>query len=147
MHGRTSLFKGKFTAQVQENAPVPGTLHLRDRPVKIEDEPDVKSWGDYMPEFPASARILRFGVFELDLHSAEIKKRGIRVKLQGQPFLLLVTLLKKQGDLVTPRRTSFHPVAGRHLYRFRSQPWHCAQQTSGSPWRLRHQSALRGDPA
>jgi TolB-like protein/DNA-binding winged helix-turn-helix (wHTH) protein/Tfp pilus assembly protein PilF len=54
-----------------------------------------------MHEFPAAARILRFGVFELDLHSAELKKRGIRVKLQGQPFLLLVTLLKKRGDLVT----------------------------------------------
>ena len=54
-----------------------------------------------MPEFPASVRIVRFGVFEVDLYSGELKKRGARVKLQSQPFLLLVTLLKKQGELVT----------------------------------------------
>ena len=54
-----------------------------------------------MPEFPASARFLRFGVFEVDLRAGEVRKKGVRIKLQGQPFQLLVTLLKRQGDLVT----------------------------------------------
>src|SRR5205085_10083349 len=31
----------------------------------------------------------------------ELKKRGIRIRLQGQPFLLLITLLKARGEIVT----------------------------------------------
>jgi TolB-like protein/DNA-binding winged helix-turn-helix (wHTH) protein len=54
-----------------------------------------------MGGLPPSVRIMRFGVFEVDLHSAELRKRGIRLNLQSQPFLLLVTLLKSQGNLVT----------------------------------------------
>ena len=54
-----------------------------------------------MGGLPPSVRFMRFGVFEVDLHSAELRKRGIRLNLQSQPFLLLVTLLKRQGDLVT----------------------------------------------
>ena len=54
-----------------------------------------------MQELPPAVRFMRFGVFELDLNAGELRKRGIRIKLQGQPFQLLVTLLKRQGDLVT----------------------------------------------
>ncbi len=54
-----------------------------------------------MGEFPSSVRSVRFGVFELDLRAGELKKRGIRIRLQGQPFLLLITLLKQQGRVVT----------------------------------------------
>jgi len=45
--------------------------------------------------------ILRFGVFEVDLRSRELRKKGVRVKLQEQPFQVLTALLKRQGDLVT----------------------------------------------
>src|SRR5215831_5346351 len=54
-----------------------------------------------MREFPSSAHSARFGAFEVDLRAGELRKKGIRVKLQTQPFLLLVTLLKRQGELVT----------------------------------------------
>jgi TolB-like protein/DNA-binding winged helix-turn-helix (wHTH) protein len=54
-----------------------------------------------MREFPSSVRSVRFGVFEIDLHAGELRKKGIRMKLQGQPFLLLITLLKQRGELVT----------------------------------------------
>jgi len=54
-----------------------------------------------MGEFPSSVRSIRFGVFEIDLRAGELKKRGIRIRLQGQPFLLLITLLKAQGEIVT----------------------------------------------
>jgi TolB-like protein/DNA-binding winged helix-turn-helix (wHTH) protein/Flp pilus assembly protein TadD len=54
-----------------------------------------------MREFPSAVRSIRFGVFEIDLRAGELRKRGIRIKLQGQPFLLLVTLLKQRGELVT----------------------------------------------
>ena len=39
-------------------------------------------------------RVLRFGVFELDLESRELRKRGIRVKLAGQSFHALLLLLE-----------------------------------------------------
>jgi len=46
-------------------------------------------------------RHLRFGVFEVDLRTGELTKRGLRVRLQGQPFQVLATLLEKPGELVT----------------------------------------------
>ncbi len=54
-----------------------------------------------MGEFPSSVRSIRFGVFEVDLCAGELKKRGTKIRLQGQPFLLLVTLLRKRGEIVT----------------------------------------------
>jgi TolB-like protein/DNA-binding winged helix-turn-helix (wHTH) protein/Flp pilus assembly protein TadD len=54
-----------------------------------------------MGEFPASVRSVRFGVFEVDLRNGELKKKGTRIRLQGQPFLLLITLLKQRGEVVT----------------------------------------------
>ena len=53
---------------------------------------------------PASAtlsRIIRFSAFEVNLHSGELRRRGQPVKLQEQPFQLLVTLLERPGELVT----------------------------------------------
>jgi cholera toxin transcriptional activator len=54
-----------------------------------------------MPEFTPSVRAVRFGVFEVDLRVSELRKKGIRIKLQDQPFLLLVTLLKQRGEIIT----------------------------------------------
>jgi TolB-like protein/DNA-binding winged helix-turn-helix (wHTH) protein/Flp pilus assembly protein TadD len=54
-----------------------------------------------MREFPASARSVRFGVFEVDLRSGELRKKGTRIRLQSQPFVLLITLLKQRGEVVT----------------------------------------------
>src|ERR1700687_5719676 len=47
------------------------------------------------------SEILRFGVFEVDLRSGELRKQGIRIKLQDQPFLVLKLLLQRSGELVT----------------------------------------------
>lgn len=44
---------------------------------------------------------LRFGPFEADLHTHELWKEGIRIKLLGQPFEILAVLLSKPGQLVT----------------------------------------------
>jgi Tol biopolymer transport system component/DNA-binding winged helix-turn-helix (wHTH) protein len=43
----------------------------------------------------------RFGVFELDLRAAELRRNGIRVKLQEQPFQVLAELLERPGQVVT----------------------------------------------
>jgi DNA-binding winged helix-turn-helix (wHTH) protein len=46
-------------------------------------------------------RLLRFSVFELDLDSGELFKQGRKVKLQGQPFELLLALMERPGAVVT----------------------------------------------
>jgi TolB-like protein/DNA-binding winged helix-turn-helix (wHTH) protein/tetratricopeptide (TPR) repeat protein len=44
---------------------------------------------------------IRFGVFEADLRSGELRKDGVKVKLEGQPFQVLAVLLTRSGELVT----------------------------------------------
>lgn len=46
-------------------------------------------------------RVARFGVFELDLSTGELRKSGIRLRLQGQPIQVLTLLLERAGDVVT----------------------------------------------
>ena len=46
-------------------------------------------------------RFIRFGVFEVDTHSGELRKAGMRVRLQGQPLQVLVILLERGGEVVT----------------------------------------------
>jgi TolB-like protein/DNA-binding winged helix-turn-helix (wHTH) protein/Tfp pilus assembly protein PilF len=43
----------------------------------------------------------RFGPFEAHLRSGELRKHGIRIRLQDQPFQILAALLERPGDLVT----------------------------------------------
>jgi DNA-binding winged helix-turn-helix (wHTH) protein/Tol biopolymer transport system component len=43
----------------------------------------------------------RFGVFELDLRAGELRRNGMRVKLQEQPFQVLALLLEQPGEVVT----------------------------------------------
>ena len=43
----------------------------------------------------------QFGVFELDLQAGELRKHGVRVKLQEQPLRVLVKLLENSGEVVT----------------------------------------------
>ena len=44
---------------------------------------------------------VRFGIFEADLRTGELRKRGVRVRLQEQPFQVLAVLLTRAGELVT----------------------------------------------
>ena len=43
----------------------------------------------------------RFGAFELDVRAGELRKHGIKIKLQGQPFQVLQILLERSGEVVT----------------------------------------------
>ena len=45
--------------------------------------------------------ILSFGVFEVDLRAGEVRKQGVRIKLQEQPFHVLTVLLQRPGEVVT----------------------------------------------
>ena len=48
-----------------------------------------------------SSGILRFGTFEVDVRAGELRKQGVRVKLQEQPFHVLTVLLQHAGEVVT----------------------------------------------
>ncbi len=48
-----------------------------------------------------SAPVVRFGAFELDLRAGELRKHGVKIKLQDQPFQILVMLLEQPGQVVT----------------------------------------------
>lgn len=54
-----------------------------------------------MREGDHSAGIVRFGQFHADLETGELYKRGVRVRLQGQPFQVFAILLEHPGELVT----------------------------------------------
>src|SRR5690242_17135501 len=43
---------------------------------------------------------MRFGPFELDLRAAELRKDGLRIRLQDQPFQILRMLLERPGEVV-----------------------------------------------
>jgi TolB-like protein/DNA-binding winged helix-turn-helix (wHTH) protein/Tfp pilus assembly protein PilF len=44
---------------------------------------------------------IRFGIFEVDLQAGELRRQGVKVKLQQQPFELLAMLLERAGEVVT----------------------------------------------
>ena len=48
-----------------------------------------------------SGQIIRFATFELDLQAGELRKRGLRLKLRGQPFQVLAILLERPGAVIT----------------------------------------------
>src|SRR5215467_9197949 len=45
--------------------------------------------------------ILRFGIFEVNLQTGELRRKGQKVKLQDQPFQVLAALLERPGEVVT----------------------------------------------
>jgi DNA-binding winged helix-turn-helix (wHTH) protein len=48
-----------------------------------------------------SARLVRFGTFEVELTAGELRKSGLKLKLTGQPFQVLAILLERPGEVVT----------------------------------------------
>ena len=45
-------------------------------------------------------RLIQFGIFEADLHTGELRRNGVRVRLQEQPFQILAMLLERPGEIV-----------------------------------------------
>jgi Tol biopolymer transport system component/DNA-binding winged helix-turn-helix (wHTH) protein len=54
-----------------------------------------------MSSQPSAARVIRFGLFELDLSAGELRKQGRNIKLQDQPLQVLELLLRRPGEVVT----------------------------------------------
>ena len=53
-----------------------------------------------MAMFTSSGPV-RFGVFEIDLDSGELRKQGIKIKLHDQPFKILAMLVERPGEVIT----------------------------------------------
>jgi len=49
----------------------------------------------------ATSRLFRFGLFEADLENARLTRKGVRIRLQEQPFRILGMLLDRAGQIVT----------------------------------------------
>src|SRR3982074_3161015 len=49
-----------------------------------------------------SARIVRFGIFEVATNALELREHGLRLKLSEQPFQILAMLLERPGEIITP---------------------------------------------
>src|SRR4051812_10822391 len=49
----------------------------------------------------SARRVIRFGVFEVDLQAGELRKHGTKIRLQQQPFRILALLLEHPGEVVT----------------------------------------------
>ena len=49
----------------------------------------------------AAGRVIRFGIFEADLSTGELRKSGAKIRLQEQPFQVLAALLERPGEVVT----------------------------------------------
>ena len=54
-----------------------------------------------MPANPQDRRLVRFGVFEADLRSGELRKSGVKIRLRDQAFQVLTELLERPGEVVT----------------------------------------------
>ncbi|HWZ83754.1 MAG TPA: winged helix-turn-helix domain-containing protein [Terriglobales bacterium] len=54
-----------------------------------------------MAQAATPRRVVHFGVFELDFGTGELRKAGLKIKLQDQPFQVLAMLLENPGELVT----------------------------------------------
>src|SRR5258707_3782295 len=55
----------------------------------------------HMSNGNGSLQIVRFGLFEADLQTGELRKNGSKVPLQGQPFQVCAILLSRSGELVS----------------------------------------------
>ena len=74
---------------LEEGRQTPRLVYTRSNGISQMSGPEVK------PKF------LRFGLYELDLEARELRKSGVRIKLQDQPFQILAMLLERPGEIVT----------------------------------------------
>jgi TolB-like protein len=56
-----------------------------------------------MNDTQSAAPLMRFGTFEVNLHSRELRKHGMRIRLEEKPFQILEMLLERAGHVVTRR--------------------------------------------
>src|SRR5216683_926621 len=62
-------------------------------------EPEMAAGPSSIPAL--SSRYIRFGPFQVDQHRQEVTRNGVRLKLQGKVYQVLLALIEKQGEVVT----------------------------------------------
>lgn len=77
----------------------PNTEYPRPKPFLLHYGVVRKNVPQNVPQ--TCSRVARFGIFELDLSAGELRKGGVKLRLQGQPFQVLALLLERAGDVVT----------------------------------------------
>ena len=50
---------------------------------------------------PADRQPVRFGIVEVNLDTGEVRRAGVKIRLQERPFHVLAALLEKPGEIVT----------------------------------------------
>jgi DNA-binding winged helix-turn-helix (wHTH) protein len=85
-----------LTAQVMENKGLVRSPHGAGRARQCGALSTLES----MPDHRTPARY-RFGVFEADSATGELRRSGVRVKLHAQPFQVLLLLLERPGEMLT----------------------------------------------
>jgi DNA-binding winged helix-turn-helix (wHTH) protein len=58
-----------------------------------------------------------FGVFEADVQTGELRKQGVRIKLQDQPFAVLRLLIHHPGEIVTRDELQKKTLERRYICR------------------------------
>jgi DNA-binding winged helix-turn-helix (wHTH) protein len=61
---------------------------------------------------------LRFGIFEIDPEARELRKNGLRVKLQDQPFKILTAMARRPGEVIT-REELYSELSSHSVYDFK----------------------------
>jgi DNA-binding winged helix-turn-helix (wHTH) protein len=54
-----------------------------------------------MPDATQVPAVRRFGAFEINLQSGELRKNGMRLRLSGQSFQVLTILIERAGEVIT----------------------------------------------
>ena len=62
--------------------------------------------GEKPPVQSLQSRVIGFGVYEVDVRARELRKHGVKIKLQEKPFAALIALLERDGELVTREELS-----------------------------------------
>jgi TolB-like protein/Tfp pilus assembly protein PilF len=105
MHSTSFLLQRHFSAQDSEPSSniASGTSAIDAAPFGLLPSPEFV--GGQMEVAHNNGR-LRFGHFQVDLLSGELRKNGHKVRLQHQPFQLLAVLLERPGEIVTREEVS-----------------------------------------
>src|SRR5467141_3816614 len=98
-----------------------------------------------MSESRRPAGIWRFGVFEADLDAGELRKNGMKIHLQGQPFHVLAVLLLHSGRLVRREQLRREVWPEDTFVEFDHALNTAVKKVRFCPWRRRHGASLCGD--
>jgi cholera toxin transcriptional activator len=75
-------------------------------PVLFKNPASVRYTGTQNMTDPQQVRRYRFGVFEADAVTGELRRQGVRIKVNVQPFQVLLMLLERPGELLTREEIS-----------------------------------------